>query len=800
MQITQKYQAKCNPFDSYLRHGISNIAVTNNQLAGFQRKIVAANVFKLNGVRDVTPGKSAPVPQVRPERPDVAQALIESQFVPFFQPLVTLRTGQLAGFEVLSRWQHPVEGLIPPARFIPVAERDGWIGELTRQILRKAFVAAAVLPDPLSLHINVSPVQLLDISLPEQIGDLAGNAGFPLSRIVIEITESALIENMQSAASIVAELKHVGCHLALDDFGTGYSSLTHLQALPFDTLKVDRRFVGSMTEKRESRKIVSAVVGLGQSLGLATVAEGIETQEQAEMILWLGCQLGQGYFYGHPLPAEELPACVVAKRGKLPISEASTARRTVCPANLDLSPTQRLAQLQAVYEGAPVGLALLDQSLRYVNLNQKLADMNGATIQDHMGAPVSEMIPGLFPYVEPYLRRALDGEPVTDVEAQLPETGETRLLSYRPVSDEAGEVIGVSVAVTDITKRKRMEEELARREAHYRSMVELNPQMLWIMDPQGRNLDISPRWDKMTGQLNSQSTEYEWLRSIHPADVQPTVRSIAESRRRGTRIDVRYRVCDGQGIWRWKRSRGSPRFDGAGNIVCWYGSVEDISAAGQPAEEGPRAGEAPAGSVQPVAVTDPLQEESDDERRSRALNGLQILDTPAEAEFDDLVALASDICRTPISLVTLVDRERQWFKAAVGLTLSETAIQSSFCIHAIRQRGLFVVKDATKDKRFERNPLVLGHPHIRFYAGIPIYAGDGCGIGALCVIDTTPRSLLPAQVKALTILSHQVQTLLELRFERRKNGRDSASDRRLAPIPLREPPDSRRFRGIDNLD
>ena len=707
-----------------------------------------------------------PVLKGLPEHLDAFRALREGQFVPFFQPLVTLRTGQLAGFEVLARWQHPVEGLIPPVTFIALAEQDGWIGELTQQVLRGAFAAAVCINDPLTLAINISPVQLQDIQLPGIIRSLAAEAGFPLSRLVVEITESALIDSPQSASAIASELKSMGCRLALDDFGTGYSSLSHLQALPFDELKVDRSFVGSMTEKRESRKIVSAVVGLGQSLGLMTVAEGIETQEQAEMMLWLGCELGQGYFYGRPIPAEQLPACVSATREKLLIKSGS-AWQKISAADLDLSPTQRLAQLQSVYDGAPVGLAFLDQNLRYVKLNQKLADMHGVKIEDHLGSSVAEMLPELFPRVEPFIRRALAGEAVTDIELRIPDTGATRLVSYLPVSDEAGEIIGVSLAATDITARKRAEEALEKSEAHYRSMVELNPQVLWIMDPLGRNLDVSPRWDKKTGLLKSQSTEHEWLRSVHPEDIRPTVRSIAESRRDGSGIDVQYRVADEAGNLRWKRSRGAPRFDAMGNIVCWYGSVEDIQAPIGAMKPG-RSAEASWQVETKVRVESLPVRSAEKEKRSGALQDLDILDTAPEAEFDDLVALASEICGTPISLISLVDSDRQWFKAAVGLAASETSILSSFCAHAILQQGLFVVEDATRDERFKDSSLVVGAPHIRFYAGVPFYAGEGVPVGTLCVIDTVPRTLSPGQVKGLTILSHQVQARMDLRAERKK--------------------------------
>ena len=711
------------------------------------------------------------------DKRDPYVALSESQFVPFFQPVITLRTGQLAGFEVLARWQHPIEGIIAPVHFIAMAERDGWIGELNRQILPKAFAAVAAISDELTLAINVSPLQLRDPSLPEQFCTMASENGFSMSRLIVEITESALIDDLAGATRIVSELKAMGCKLALDDFGTGYSSLLHLQSLPFDELKVDRSFVSSMIDKRESRKIVSAVVGLGQSLSLITVAEGIETQEQAELMLVLGCELGQGYFFGRPMPTEQLAASVFTPRAPIVTSNLSPWK-TLPSADRSVSPSQRLAQLRAVYDGAPVGLAFIDHNLRYLNLNKRLADMNGATVEAHLGNQVSEMIPHLFPQVEPYLHRALKGEVLEDVEAQLPDSQTTRLISYQPALDESGEVIGVAIAVTDITERKRTQEALKISEAYYRNAVELDPHLLWIMDPQGRNLDISPRWDNATGLLKPQTNDHEWLASVHPDDVQTTVQAITHSRDTKSPIDVQYRAADATGGWRWKRSKGSPRFDIKGNIVCWYGSVQEIDEPSQPREKVAvsRANTSASQELPGVSLPVGLVEE---ERRLRALLDLEILDTPAEAEFNDLVDLASEICAAPISLVSLVADRRQWFKASIGVAACETPIEVSFCAHAIKQRGIFVVEDATSDERFRDNPLVVGDPEIRFYAGVPLYAEGGAAIGTLCVADTTPRTLSARQAKALAILGQQVQARLELRSERKKHLKAAADSGKL---------------------
>jgi len=157
-----------------------------------------------------------------------------------------------------------------------------------------------------------------------------------------------------------------------------------------------------------------------------------------------------------------------------------------------------------------------------------------------------------------------------------------------------------------------------------------------------------------------------------------------------------------------------------------------------------------------------------EEARIKALHELEILDTDEEKEYDDLVRLASEVCGTPISLVSLVDEHRQWFKAKVGLTATETHRSQSFCAHAIRQNGIFIVENATEDARFVQNELVTGEFGLRFYAGLPIYAAGGEALGTLCVIDVAPRSLSSEQIEALTILAHQVQARLQLRQQKKQ--------------------------------
>jgi len=511
---------------------------------------------------------------------DVRSALDNDALVPCFQPIVALHTGRLAGFEILARWSHPQLGLVLPENFISLADENGLMGLLMQQILRKAFLSVGLIPEPLVLAVNVSPSQLRDVTLPDQICQAAEESGFPLKRLTVEITETGLVDNFERAQTTTSKLKALGCRLSLDDFGTEYSSLRYLQALSFDQLKVDRSFVSAMTNTRESRKIVAAIVGLGRSLGLMTVGEGIETEEQAEMLLWLGCEFGQGWFYGRPLMADRIPDVLAATPRKLATTLSIHGDGWVV-SSLEAQPVQRLAQLQAIYDGAPVGLCFLDCNLRYVSLNRRLADMDGNSVAAYMGKNVQEMLPRQFPFFEPYLHRALKGEAILEMEisAPSPKAGEadrTTLLSYQPAFDEAKEVIGVSVSVVDITGRKRTEEALRESEEHLRNIVEHNPEIPWVMDADGKNLDVSSRWTKLTGLSKENTRNLGWLDALHPEDVQPTLKALRVGMSTGTPIDVEYRVKSVDGGWRWVRSRGSPCDESAGKVTRWYGSVEDI--------------------------------------------------------------------------------------------------------------------------------------------------------------------------------------------------------------------------------
>jgi len=223
------------------------------------------------------------------------------EFVPYYEQQIDLLTGKLHGFEVLARWEHPTLGIVMPEDFIPVAEECGLIAELSEYVMRQAFIEARDWDQSLTLSVNISPTQLKDPWLAQKIIKLLTETNFPASRLEIEITETALFDNLGIAQSIISSLKNQAIRIALDDFGTGYSSLAHLRALPFDRIKIDRSFVTSINDDDESAAIVDAITRLGSSLGLPITAEGIETAQIEASLKNLGSMAGQGWHFGKPM-------------------------------------------------------------------------------------------------------------------------------------------------------------------------------------------------------------------------------------------------------------------------------------------------------------------------------------------------------------------------------------------------------------------------------------------------------------------------------------------------------------------
>ncbi len=233
-------------------------------------------------------------------------AIAIGEIQPAYEPLIDLRTAEPMGYEMLARWHLPILGHVDPAEFIAVAEASGQISLLSDLLFRKAFTDAQAWPTHLALSVNVSPLQLRDPWFSQKLLKLLAETGLPPTRLIIEITESAIVDNVAVAAAVFTSLRNLGVRMVLDDFGTGYSSIASLRSLPFDCVKLDREFVARMNEHGGSDSVAEAVLQLGKSLNLPVVAEGIETLAAMNRLATLDCAIGQGHYFGRSLSHQDV--------------------------------------------------------------------------------------------------------------------------------------------------------------------------------------------------------------------------------------------------------------------------------------------------------------------------------------------------------------------------------------------------------------------------------------------------------------------------------------------------------------
>ncbi|MFN7927416.1 MAG: EAL domain-containing protein [Blastocatellia bacterium] len=262
---------------------------------------------------------------------DLRRAIGRNEFVLYYQPIIAFDTGRLAGFESLIRWNHPTKGFISPAEFIPIAEDNGMINPIGRWVLqescRQMYAWQTQYPHcpPLTINVNLSGKQFSQPNLIEVIADTLAQSGLSAAYLKLEITETVIMENADSAAAMLNELKALGSQLAIDDFGTGYSSFSHLHRFPIDTLKIDRAFVSRMDASQEGSEIVRTMLTLAHNLKMSVVAEGIETAEQLAQLHALGCEYGQGYFLHRPMCAADAEKIVAEEAQRKDRSASMTA-------------------------------------------------------------------------------------------------------------------------------------------------------------------------------------------------------------------------------------------------------------------------------------------------------------------------------------------------------------------------------------------------------------------------------------------------------------------------------------------
>ncbi|WP_051798409.1 putative bifunctional diguanylate cyclase/phosphodiesterase [Catenuloplanes japonicus] len=309
---------------SVIKAGVHDLGEADELLRDADLAMYAAKAAGRDGYAVYDPAKHADVLEEAEQRAALERALLEEQFVVHYQPIVELPLRELIGFEALVRWNHPEKGLVSPLAFIPLAEATGLIVPLGRWVLDQACrqLAEWIADHPEAAHlrmsVNLSPRQFQHTGLVAEIAGIIERTGVPAGKLVLEITESLLMKDTEVTVRTLEALKALGVRIAVDDFGTGYSSLSYLKRFPVDILKIDRSFVDGITADSGDATLAEAVVQLGRTLHLQTVAEGIETADQWTTLRELGCEYGQGYLFARPVAAAEIVPLI---RGTEPMPE-----------------------------------------------------------------------------------------------------------------------------------------------------------------------------------------------------------------------------------------------------------------------------------------------------------------------------------------------------------------------------------------------------------------------------------------------------------------------------------------------
>jgi diguanylate cyclase (GGDEF)-like protein len=335
--VTQVFDAIRTPYECFGHHLSTDASVgialapqhgthldqilKNADLAMYAAKSAGRRTYRF-----FEPSMDAEVKARRMLETDLRQAITDGGLEVYYQPCVSLQDNSITGCEALLRWRHPVRGMISPAEFIPVAEETGLINQIGEWVLTTACAEATTWPDNIKIAVNVSPVQFKSGTLALKVVAALAASGLPASRLELEITEAVLIRDDEAALAVLHQLRAIGTQIALDDFGTGYSSLSYLQRFPFDKIKIDRCFVNDIAEPGGSSSIVQAVVNIAAARHMTTTAEGVETQQQRELLRALGCSEMQGYLFSAARPAADIkllmfahgepPAAVDLDRGK----------------------------------------------------------------------------------------------------------------------------------------------------------------------------------------------------------------------------------------------------------------------------------------------------------------------------------------------------------------------------------------------------------------------------------------------------------------------------------------------------
>ena len=278
-------------------------------------ELVGANKEPANQIFTGTNSNSA----INVTAEDIRQALREDLLTLHYQPQIDIKSGEVIGVEALLRWPHDEFGWVPPMHFIPIAEKNNMMGELTAQVVEKAIAQSELWQNEglkIQISVNISAENIVSLTLPDQLSEMMARRALDSTTLTLELTESSLVDGLSKSLDILARLRMKGFGLSIDDFGTGYSSLSQLHRIPFSELKIDQSFVKSMDIDQESEAIVRTCIILGHELNMDVVAEGVETENVLHQLEDMGCDIAQGYFIAKPMPANELSQWIEKRTNK----------------------------------------------------------------------------------------------------------------------------------------------------------------------------------------------------------------------------------------------------------------------------------------------------------------------------------------------------------------------------------------------------------------------------------------------------------------------------------------------------
>lgn len=510
---------------------------------------------------------------------NLRKALEQKQLSVYYQPKLSLSSGEITGVEALVRWQHPEKGWISPAEFIPLAEETGLILPIGEWVLRTACIQnkawqEAGLP-PIVMSVNLSVRQLYQPDLIEMVSRILKETGLSPDYLELEITESMFMESQQEL-KILTKLKDLGVNISMDDFGTGYSSLHQLKDLPIDKLKMDQSLIRNCTVDSRGAAIVKAIIAMAHELKLEIVAEGVETKDQLVFLQRALCHEAQGYLFSRPISAEELVQKIeeieqiISQNGiSKDLSNQKWMEEALKIARQELVDTIRQQQ------GMTFKFIKKDHTFIHTLCDGELLYRMGLLPEQIIGRELRDIIPDDFAEKKnQYYQRAWMGEDNVTYEDEV--NGIYYMASLRPVRKN-GKVVEVIGSCVDITERKRIEEALKLSEANYRFITENILDLVRVMDTNGSTIYASPSHETVLGYSPEVYAGKSIIDKVHPDDISLLQQKLSGmmSIKKTSQFD--FRIKHAQGKWIHMESQGTPVLGQNGKVEHIIVVARDVS-------------------------------------------------------------------------------------------------------------------------------------------------------------------------------------------------------------------------------